>query len=119
MLKSILEAQDLSKVSVEIPEWGLTKDQAFIRTMTGLERDAFEASNVERGPGGQMQVTFKNMSARLVARCLVDAEGKRIIPDDQIDALGQKSAKVLLRLFRVAQQVNGLDAGAVKEAEKN
>lgn len=117
LLKQILDAQDLPKVEVKIPEWGI--DSAFIRTMTGAERDVYEASNVERQPDGGMRITFDNISARLVGRCLVDADGNRIVPDDKIDALGKKSAKVLTRLFRVAQQVNGLDAGAVRDAEKN
>lgn len=119
LLEQILKAEDLPKVGVEIPEWGLTKDQAFIRTMTGLERDAYEASNLKRDAEGTMQVSFENISARLVARCLVDAEGKRVIPDEKIGEFGRKSAAVLMRLFRVAQQVNGLTAQAVKDAEKN
>lgn len=121
-LQALLDTDDLPKTEVQIPEWGLGGEgqpKAFIRTMSGAERDAYEASNLRPGEGGKLQVTFENISARLVARCLVDAEGQRIVPDEHIDKLGKKSAKVLNRLYRVAQQVNGLNPGAADAAEKN
>ncbi len=116
-LKALLAADDLPKVPVKIPEWGI--EEAFIRTMTGTDRDAYEESNLEKNAEGKMKFTMANISARLVARCLVDAAGARIVPDDKIGALGQKSGKVISRLFRIAQQVNGLDHQSVESAAKN
>ena len=62
---------------------------------------------------------FENLRARLVALCLVDADGNRLFGDDEIDQLGEEPSSVLGQLFMVAQKLNGLAAAAVVQAEKN
>lgn len=65
------------------------------------------------------KVNLANMRARLVVLTLVDADGKRVLGDEDADALGEKSAAVIARLFDVAQRVNALSADEVKALEKN
>ncbi|MCC6347888.1 MAG: hypothetical protein IT388_11925 [Nitrospirales bacterium] len=111
----ILGAQDLTHEDVHVPEWGGT---VRIRMMTGSERDAFEAAVYET-KGKDVTVNRENFRAQLLARVLVDEEGKRLFSDAEIKALGSKSAAALNRLFPVAQKLNGLAADDVEELTKN
>lgn len=99
-----LSSEDLKKERVEVPEWG---GYMFIQTMMGTDRDLYEESCVvERD--GKFKQTFHNMRSKLVARCAVDDNGKRIFSEKQVAELGKKSAKVLDRLFAKAQELNGI-----------
>lgn len=108
---AILQADDLPTETVEVKEWG---GSVCIRSMTGAERDKYEASMVER-KGKDVQVNLKNIRARLVALCCIDEDGKRLFADSDMEALGKKSAAALDRVFAVAQKLNGLSAQDVEE----
>jgi hypothetical protein len=43
---SILNAKDLKKELVKVPEWG---GEVYVRCMTGSERDAFESEAYQSG----------------------------------------------------------------------
>jgi hypothetical protein len=107
----ILRAADLPAQSVEVPEWG---GAIQLRVMTGMERDAFEGSINKDG-----KLNTKNLRARLVALCAVDADGKRLFAEKDLEALGGKSAVVLDRLFDECQRINGMSKEAVETIEKN
>ncbi len=62
-----------------------------VRGMTGVERDAFEASCIE-GRGKRRDVNTKNMRAKLVAFCCVDEKGHRVFTDADAGALGEVRA---------------------------
>jgi len=106
---AIMSANDLPMERVNVPEWG---GEVLIRTMTGADRDAFEAHLI--GKEGRME----NVRARLVALTLCDAHGKRLFVDSEIATLGKKSAKALDKLFSVAQRLNGIGADEVDTAKK-
>lgn len=119
----IVAAKDLKHEDVEVPEWGGT---VRLRELTGEDRDRFEAANIniitELVDGKEKTVlkrNTENLRARLVAMCLVDADGNRCFGDDEIADLGRKGAQALQKLFLVAQRLNGIGGPAVKEAEKN
>jgi hypothetical protein len=117
----ILAAQDANKEAVSVTEWGL-ETGLFIRTLSAKDRDQWETSMVSVDVGRQAKVrkvNLANMRARLVVLTLVDADGKRVLGDEDADALGEKSAAVIARLFDVAQRVNALSADEVKALEKN
>lgn len=107
--EQILLSDDLPQEPVQVPEWG---GEVQVRTMTGTDRDAFEASLI--GKDGRLE----NVRARLVSLTLCDEAGVRLFSDGDIDALGQKSAKALDRVFTVAQRLNGIGTDQV-EASKN
>lgn len=111
--EQILSADDLKRESVSVPEWG---GEVLVRTMTGAERDAFEAAI---GGGKARQVNTANIRARLVALTVVDEAGARLFADGDMEALGRKSAAALDRCFSVAMRLNGLSAKDVEELEKN
>jgi hypothetical protein len=116
----ILAAQDTSKEAVSVPEWGLDSG-LFIKALSAKDRDGWETSfvSIDTERKRVRKINLSNMRARLVVLTLVDAEGKRILGDDDAEALGEKSAAVIARLFDVAQRVNGLSQEEVKALEKN
>jgi hypothetical protein len=106
---AILAADDLPKERVNVPEWG---GDVFVRTMTGTDRDSFEASLI--GNDGRLE----NVRARLVSLTICSESGERLFSDDEIASLGSKSAKALDRLFSVSQRLNGIGAEQVEAAKK-
>ncbi len=106
----ILEAQDQTIEEVAVPEWG---GVVLVRGMTGAERDALEA---ETGAGG---MNLENFRARLLVRCIVDAEGQRVFRDEDAEALGKKNARALDRIFAVATRLSGLTNDEVEALTKN
>jgi hypothetical protein len=106
---AILAADDLPKERVNVPEWG---GDVFVRTMTGTDRDAFEASLI--GNDGRLE----NVRARLVSLTICSESGERLFSDDEIASLGSKSAKALDRLFAVSQRLNGIGAEQVEATKK-
>lgn len=115
----ILAADDIGYEDLPIDEWGGAKIR--IRGLTGTERDAYEAKAVAVRNGGQdVELRLADFRARLVVKCLYDPEtGERVFADNEVSALGGKSAVVLERLFKVAQRLSGLDAEALPRAEGN
>lgn len=117
--QQILEARDIRYVDVEVPEWG---GKVRVKMMTGTERDAYEASlyEVKAGPDGKSDIRFnrEDMRCKLLARVLVDEQGRRLFADAEIRTLGQKSAAALERVYKEAQRLNALDDEAVAAAEK-
>jgi hypothetical protein len=111
----ILKAQDQILEEVYVPEWG---GSVFIRSMTGVERDAFEASNFQKDrKGGDYQLNMTNIRARLLSLTICDDKGVRLFED--AGKLGGKSAKVLARLFEMSQRLSGITKEDVEDMAKN
>jgi hypothetical protein len=110
----ILEADDLPREVVEVPEWG---GEVYVAAMTGADRDRFDESI--QGRGGDDRVSMENYRARLLARCLVGEDGKRLFSEQDVEALGRKSSAALGRLFSVAIRLNRLRKEDVDELVKN
>lgn len=111
----ILQAQDITTETVDVPEWG---GQVLVRALDGTERDALEASMIQ-GKGKNAQVNLTNLRAKLVARSLVDEQGKRLFGDGDIPALAHKSAMALNRVYEVAQRMSGITQEDVDDLTKN
>jgi len=112
---AILEAKDLPTETVDVPEWG---GQVIVRTLTGEERDQYEASMFEVvGDGANREVVPKmeNLRATLAALSIVDEDSKRMFDVSEVHLLGQKSAAALDRVFDVAKRLSGLSEEDVKE----
>jgi hypothetical protein len=113
--ESILAAPDIETLEVDMPEWG---GIVLIKPLSGAGRDAFEASVIEE-KNGKTVLKSQNFRARLVARCIVDEDGKRMFADEDITSLGRKSAKALSRLFDEVQKASGMTKEDVAELEGN
>lgn len=111
----ILAAQDLPVEEMEVPEWGCW---VRVKSLTAAERDNFEADIVQRN-GRDTRMNLRNMRAKLVAATVVDEENKSLFTLADVEALGQKSAKALDRIFAKAQELAGLREADVKELAEN
>lgn len=97
---AILNADDLPRELVEVPEWG---GNVYVRTLRGNERDNFEQSIV----GKKQKTSLDNVRARFAVLTICDESGKRLFSDADAKALGDKSAAALDRVFAVSQRLNG------------
>jgi len=111
----ILKADDLPRREVSVPEWG---GHVYVRTMTGAQRDALEASMVN-GKGGANIDALKNLRARIAALTICDEDGNLIFDEKDIGALSAKSAAALNRVFEVSQDLNSFGDEAIEELAKN
>lgn len=108
---AILQANDLEKELVPVPEWG---GEVYVRAMTGAERDRFEASVVEQR--GKKQIFhIEQIRAKLASYTICDEQGNRLFTDADVKVLGQKSAAALQRVYEVAQRLSGITDTAVDE----
>lgn len=101
----------LDPVAVYVPQWG---GSVYVRGMSGTERDRWEADLVEIR-GRNRVLKQKNIRASLAARTVVGADGKRLFSDDDILALGRKSAAALNVIFAKAQELSGVSDRDVDE----
>lgn len=106
--ESILASDDLPREEVAIPEWG---GSVFVRTMTAGERDRFE--------GWSQGDKFDRFRAKLAVLTVVDAEGRRLFSDDDVDALAAKSTKALDRIAEAAFRMNRFTKEDVEALAKN
>lgn len=113
--EQILGSDDLAFEDVEIPEWG---GAVRVKTMTGTERDDFEAS-VFGTDEKDTKAKFQNFRAKLLVRTLVNENGNRLFEDSEVEVLGKKSGKILDPLYTVALRVNGIGKKDVEEMTKN
>jgi hypothetical protein len=117
--KHILEYNDLPVKEVHVPEWGNVV--LYVRAMNAQERDAFMFAKWKDKEDGSVETSsiMDNITASTLARVICsDPEGtQRVFTDDDIVALGKKSAAALDRIQDVFKEVNGdLESG---ELEKN
>ena len=110
--EQILAAQDLASEEISVPEWGGT---VRVRMMTGAERDALGATLL----GADKKVDMSQYRIRLLAACLVDEAGQPLFGPDEVGLLGAKSGVALDRVYRVAERLNDVGAGAVEAAQGN
>lgn len=120
--KAILEAGDYTLRKVAVPEWG---GAVYVKTLTGAEKDSFEQeisfSEEEREEAKKAgkKCMVDNFRARLLVRCLCDADGNKLFDYDDVAVLGAKSAKALERCFEAAGELNALSKKDLEKLEKN
>jgi len=113
--KAFLNSDDLPREEVEVEQWG---GSVWVRTLTGTERDQFEASCI-KSKGKNSGVNMENIRARLCVLTICNETGERLFDARDIDALGKKSAMCLDLIFSVAQKLNGLGVDDVESLAGN
>ncbi len=111
----ILGAVDIVSEDVEVAEWG---GWVRVQGLTGAQRDAFEAGLSQR-KGKKVTTSMENIRARLVAASAVDEAGRPLFSDEDVAALGKKSAAGLDRVFSVAMRLSGLSESDVDDLAEN
>lgn len=112
----ILAATDVVYEEVAVPEWG---GKVLVKSLSGAERDKVEATIVN--PNGRKTTwNLQNIRAKFVAWAVVDPEThQRLFNDDDVIALGRKSAAALQRVYNVVQRLSGLSDDDLEEMIKN
>lgn len=105
---AILARPALPRESVEVPEWG---GPVFVREMTGVERDRFEATHA-KAPND-------NFRARLAAATICDDAGKRLFSEADVAALGEASSVALDRIGEAALRLNKFGDKQAEAGAKN
>lgn len=113
--EAILTANDVAVEDVEVPEWG---GVVRVRALSAAERDRFE-EGLMTGRGRKRQFSMMNARAKLVALTVVDEQGQRLFGEQDVAALGAKSAAALSRVFDAAMRLAGLTEDDVEELTEN
>lgn len=114
-LRDIISAADDKKIeAVEIAEWGCT---VYVHSLDGAGRARFEMLCA----GHEKDIAGARIVERLLVCTLYDADGDLIfdMTEDDIAALSKKNSAPLLRLFKVARQLNGIGGDAVEKAKQD
>ncbi len=111
----ILQALDLPRERVAVPEWG---GEVYVRALNGSERDSLEAWMLEMNGKGAQDL-YGNMTARLAAMTMVDEQGNNLFEMGDVVVLGKKSANALRRVVDVAQRLSGVTQADMEELTKN
>lgn len=108
----ILSADDIAHEDVPVPEWG---GEVRVRGLTGAQRSLIEATMViSKGQEVAVRIeAFRDLRERLVAASLVDEKGRRLFTDAEVAKLGEKSGRVLTRLFEIASRLSGMEPETV------
>jgi hypothetical protein len=114
--EAILASRDVTIERVEVQEWG---GEVYVRNLSGKSRDSFEGSRVRVMPGNTVEMVHDNTRARLLSMTLCDEHGALLFSQDDIEALGEKDAAVLDRLFDVAQRLSGMRPTDGRDKLKN
>jgi hypothetical protein len=102
----IFAIDDFEQKKVYVPQW---KGSVYIKTMTGTERDAFEASTVKVGKDGKQEQDMDNFRARFLSNVVTDANGVKLFKTQrEISMLGAKAVPALDLLFKEAQELNSM-----------
>lgn len=115
----IIAVEDRQFRIVPVPEWD---GAVVVRSLSGIERDAFEAGLVIV-KGKTREMSTLNIRAKLCALTIVDVSKPdtitRAFSDEQIGALGAKSAAALSRVYDEAADLSGISEKDTEELEKN
>jgi len=106
--QDILKADDRPTEEVAVVEWG---GEVLVRGLDGQGRDEYFASmTVQRDPKKPPSLDAANVTAKLVARFIVEWDDPETLMFTQSDvhALGLKSAVALDRVGEVAARLSGL-----------
>jgi hypothetical protein len=114
--EQILGADDRRYEDVSVPEWD---GEVRVRSLSGLERDRWEASML-RQVGNTQKTDYANARAKLVAASAVDEAGNLMFPDAKdVVALGKKSSAALDRVFAVCKRLSGVSDEDIEDLEGN
>ena len=100
--EQILAAPDVVIEEVDVPEWG---GSVLLRTLTAHQAE--EWIRRARDPETR-QINFHGFMPALLALTIVDADGQTVFSETDVEALGEKSAEVIRRLYERASKLSSL-----------
>lgn len=123
--EAIIAAADVAYETVDVPEWG---GRVRLRSLTGTERDAYDAETWMQQQGGAaapgaapaagQTAALANFRARRLVKAIVDGDGNRVFTDspEDIAFIGSKNGAVIDRLDDVVIRLSGMKSDAVERA---
>lgn len=98
-------------VEFNVPEWG---GSVLLRYLPASAKDSYEmwAADIQKRLGLK---AVKDFRSKLVALCLVDADGKRLFGDDHITELAKQPAFIVDRLYKECERMNHMGSQAEKD----
>lgn len=112
----ILSIKDVPFEDVEVPEWGGKKVRVYALTIAA--KNAYEES-IQSIRDGQRTISMEHATAKLLVRCLGNDQGTLLFSENDILALGAKSAKTMDRLATIALRLSGMLPSSLEDAKKN
>ena len=111
--KEILAVSDIQIELVNVPEWD---GDVYVKSMTGAERDQYEADMVTSKKAGEERIIdMSDLRAKLCSMTICDENGNRLFTEKDVRKLTEKSAAALQRIFKVAQRLSGIGDEDLKE----
>lgn len=114
--EQILSATDRKFKVIDVPEWGGTVRVAQISVADRLNLQLLQQEKREK-EGDKAGVGALILG--LCALSIVDEQGTRLFSDEDIEALGKKSAAAIDKIFDAADELNGITAGMGLKLKKN
>lgn len=109
---AILGINDADVEAVPVPEWG---GAVFVRSVSGAERDRFEAESI----GTDGTPNLKDYRARFAAMVICDNEGNLLFGAADIAELTKRNANALDRIVEAGLRLNAMADGDIEALEKN
>lgn len=113
-----LKAEDRVAEEVDLSDIPGYHGSVLVRGLTGTERDEFESSLMVKR-GNKLEPNTRNVRAKLVARCVVDDDGKPLFDIAETELIGRKSAQAISRIYDTAARLSGLSESDVEEMAGN
>jgi hypothetical protein len=119
--KAIFACDDIKYEPVSVPEWNRV---IWVRTLSGEERDKFEASIIYEVPtrrgkkkGTVHKVNPQKLRAKLViaSACVAENDPTPLFKITDVDALAAKSGAAIDRVFDVCQRLSGISDDDMEE----
>ncbi|GIV52049.1 MAG: hypothetical protein KatS3mg038_2570 [Candidatus Kapaibacterium sp.] len=112
LIEQLRKAADREVHRVDVPEWGVT---LYVRAMSGRDRDWFDMALTSEDRSEKIGIR-----ARVIAKCLCTETGERYpYSEDLVDALAERNAAVLSRIFDFICKISGIGSDAAADAKKN
>lgn len=100
--------------NVAIPHLGTVR----LRSLTERERTAYEAASLNE-TGEQERELLIDSKRRLIALCVVDADGNPLLTDGDVDALADIDGSITGRLYAACLDHCGFTKGDIEGLVKN
>ena len=115
---AILSAKDIETDDVPCPEWG--DADSFVRCAT-LGATAYTTIANENTDDANVPIPerLNTFHERICAVGIVGEDGVPLFTEADVEALGKKSNKPIIRCFNVIMRLSGVERGQQKETEGN
>ena len=117
-VQDILNADDMKKEKVEIPEWG---GCVYVCSITGAEREEHGERFLddELKPKTLSRADLRKFKRALLMQSICDVKGNRMFIPENIEGLIKKNPDIIDMLFDKAQKISGLEPDSTEEPVKN